>query len=74
MIKKTFQEIKLCEIKQQVDRARSRMRLNLGLAFSTEGEAGDEGRGRGGLLSAGQVGAKHQRLACASLLNFRLPH
>ncbi|OON99616.1 MAG: hypothetical protein ATN35_01500 [Epulopiscium sp. Nele67-Bin004] len=37
---------------------------------STEGEAGDEERRRVGL----QVGAKHQRLACASLLNYRLFH
>ncbi len=54
------------------------MRVNLILAFgcfrAPEGEAGDEEQRRVGLLSVGQVGAKHQRLACASLLNYPLFH
>ncbi len=41
---------------------------------STEREAGNEERYGVGLLSVGQVDAKHQWLACGSLLNYRLFH
>ncbi len=37
---------------------------------STEEEAGDEERHRVGLLSVGQVGAKHRQLASTSLLSY----
>ncbi len=40
--------------------------------LSADGEAGDEERCGVGLLSVGQVGTKHWRLACASLLNYWL--
>ncbi len=41
---------------------------------SSEGEAGDEERSGVDLVSVGQVGDKHQQVACASLLNNRLLH
>ncbi len=41
--------------------------------LGTEGEAGDEERRGVDWLSVGQVGSKHRWLACASLLNCRLP-
>ncbi len=49
----------LCEAKRRADKARSRTRVNVSLALSTEGEAGDEERSGAGLLSVGQVGAKY---------------
>ncbi len=39
-----------------------------------ERETEDEERHRAGLLPAGQVGAKHQQLVRASMLNYQLFH
>ncbi len=60
-------EIQPCEVKHQADKARSRTSLTFSRfqpLSHTEGEAGDEERHRVDLLSVGQVGAKHRRLAC----------
>ncbi len=56
------------------DKAHLGARVNVSLAFShfQAGEAGDEERRRAGLLSVGQVGAKHWRLVYASLKNYPL--
>ncbi len=58
----------LGELKWQVDKVCSRMRVNLGLAFTrfqTLKERLGMKRGRRvGLLSVGQIGVKHGRLAC----------
>ncbi len=49
-------------------------RFGFHLLSCSEGEAEDEERRRVGLLSVGQVGAKHGQLACASSLKNRLFH
>ncbi len=46
----------------------SESQFDFQLLSSTEGEAEDEERHGVGLLSVGQVGAKHRWLVCASFL------
>ncbi len=60
------------EAKHQADKIHSRTsepQFDFQPLLSTEGEAGDEERRGVDLLSVGQVGTKHQWLACVSLLN-----
>ncbi len=60
--------------KENIAQNDSESQFGFQLLLSTEGEAGDKERHGVGLLSAGQVGAKHRWLACVSLLNYRLLH